>query len=84
MSAVAAEPLPVPPTDVFVIGRPVGRVATLLLPLARLPDLLEPDDDDRPSRVRSIAKLAAITAGVGAGLAAAALGLTFSAAGLLR
>jgi hypothetical protein len=41
-------------------------------------------DDDRPSILASIAKLAAITAGIGVCLAGAALGVTSFAVRLLR
>jgi hypothetical protein len=84
MSAVAADPGPIPPVDAFVIGEPAGRVETFLLPIARLPDLLMERDDDRPSILASIAKLAAITAGIGVCLAGAALSVTSFALRLFR
>ncbi len=83
MSAVAADPHRSPPRDAFVIGAPVGRMETLLLPLARLPDLLEPDEGDRPRRVSTVAKLAGVILGVGVGVAAGSLGLVLFGARLL-
>jgi hypothetical protein len=83
MSDVAAEPAPSRPVDAFVIGGPVGRIETHLLPIARLAELFT-ERDDRPPILPPVAKLAAIVVGVGGSLAAGALGLTFSVARLFR
>jgi hypothetical protein len=84
MSTVAAGSPSIPPADGFVIGEPAGRVGTLLLPLARLSDLLDHDDADRPQLVGSIAKLAAITAGIGVCIAAVILGVVHYGIGLIH
>jgi hypothetical protein len=82
MHVVAADPRPIPSADTFVIGPPAGGVE-FLLPLARLVDLLESVDDDRPSLLGSIATLLGITTATGVCIAAVTLGLALGA-GLLR
>jgi hypothetical protein len=84
MSTAVADSPTIPPADNFVIGEPAGRLETLLLPLARLTDLLDHGNDDRPPLAGTIAKLATITAGIGIGIAALTLGLLRYGIALLR